>query len=72
MAVKWSYLASRKSRSDACIPAPSLEDEISSLRRKMEDAFLECESLTSDLVVDLSRKLDVKINEYMRAKHKME
>nr|WP_274655063.1 aspartyl-phosphate phosphatase Spo0E family protein [Paenibacillus humicola] len=43
-----------------------LEDEIYALRIKMEQSYLEEASFNSDLVIDLSRKLDVKINEYMR------
>ncbi|PYI57601.1 aspartyl-phosphate phosphatase Spo0E family protein [Paenibacillus flagellatus] len=64
--VHWPHRVRRKSRSGAAVAAVSLEDEITSLRRKMEDAFLECESLTSDPVVAISRMLDAKINEYMK------
>jgi len=43
-----------------------LEDEIYTLRRLMEQSYLEHQTFSSDTVIDLSRKLDVKINEYMR------
>jgi hypothetical protein len=43
-----------------------LEDEIRSLRQELEDAFLESESLTSESVVEISRKLDERINQYMK------
>jgi hypothetical protein len=63
--IRWSYRAKRKS------PSPtsehmSLEDEIARLRKKMEQAFLENESLTAEIVVEISRLLDDKINEYMK------
>lgn len=44
----------------------SLEEEINRLRSKMEQAFLENESLTAEIVVEISRLLDDKINEYMK------
>ncbi len=44
----------------------SLEEEIFQLRRIMENTALQEQSLTSDLVVQISRILDHKINEYMR------
>lgn len=43
-----------------------LEDEIYMLRKLMEQLYLEHKTFSSDNVIDLSRKLDVKINEYMR------
>lgn len=43
----------------------TLEDEIYTLRVKMEQSYMEEASFSSDIVIDLSRKLDVKINEYM-------
>jgi hypothetical protein len=46
----------------------SLEDEISNLRYKMEQAVTQEKSLTSELVVQLSSMLDHKINEYMKYK----
>jgi len=63
--VQWPQRVLRKSRSEAAYAAVSLEDEISSLRQKMEDAFLQSDSLTSELVMELSRLLDLKIIEYM-------
>ncbi|BBH24934.1 hypothetical protein Back11_62790 [Paenibacillus baekrokdamisoli] len=43
-----------------------LEDEIYALRTKMEQSYMEELSLSSQKVIDLSLKLDVKINEYMQ------
>lgn len=43
-----------------------LEDEIYALRTKMEQSYLEELTLSSEKVIDLSRKLDAKINEYMQ------
>lgn len=48
----------------------SLEDEISRLRMKMEQAVWQEQSLTTDVVVQLSSMLDHKINEYMKSKLK--
>lgn len=45
----------------------SLEDEILYLRDEMVRMFQQEESLTSDLVVELSCQLDLKINEYMKS-----
>ncbi|MGO4530633.1 aspartyl-phosphate phosphatase Spo0E family protein [Paenibacillus sp. 2TAF8] len=45
----------------------SLEDEIRMLRSKMEQIFLEEKSFTSDVVIEISSLLDLKINEYMKA-----
>lgn len=64
--MRWPYQVKRKSRSDAASAAASLEDEIARLRKRMEEAFLECDSLTSEMVVEISRLLDAKINEYMQ------
>lgn len=44
-----------------------LEEEIHSLRRKMEQMVMEGQEMTSDAVVELSTMLDHKINEYMTA-----
>jgi len=44
----------------------SLVDEIDSLRRSMTEAFLREMSFTSEPVIEISRLLDVKINEYMK------
>jgi hypothetical protein len=48
----------------------SLEDEIASLRIKMERAVWQEQSMTKDIVVKLSSMLDHKINEYMKIKLK--
>jgi hypothetical protein len=48
----------------------SLEEEILQLRKTMENLALQEQSLTSDLVVQISRLLDEKINEYMRKSKK--
>ncbi|NMO96055.1 aspartyl-phosphate phosphatase Spo0E family protein [Paenibacillus lemnae] len=45
----------------------SLEEEIHQLRRKMEQIFLQEQSFTSEIVIEISSLLDLKINEYMRA-----
>ncbi len=45
----------------------SLEDEIRMLRSKMEQIFREEKSFTSDIVIEISSLLDLKINEYMKA-----
>ncbi|WP_258881591.1 aspartyl-phosphate phosphatase Spo0E family protein [Paenibacillus sp. sptzw28] len=47
-----------------------LEDEIYMLRTKMEQSYMEEETFNSDKVIDLSRKLDLKINEYMNFKRR--
>ena len=44
----------------------SLEDEILLLRNEMMRTFQEEQSFTSDLVIEISCKLDLKINEYMK------
>lgn len=43
-----------------------LKAEIDRLRKRMTDAFLQELSFTADPVIELSRQLDDKINEYMR------
>ncbi|MDQ1233191.1 hypothetical protein QE450_000689 [Paenibacillus sp. SORGH_AS306] len=48
----------------------SLEDEIYLLRMRMEQLFLEEQSFTSEVVVEISMLLDLKINEYMRSHQK--
>jgi len=45
-----------------------LEDEIRFLRCKMELTYREESELSAERVIEISRKLDVKINEYMRHK----
>ncbi|MGW8956576.1 aspartyl-phosphate phosphatase Spo0E family protein [Paenibacillus sp. NPDC055715] len=44
----------------------SLEDEILFLRNEMMRTFQKEKSFTSDLVIEISCKLDLKINEYMK------
>ncbi|SEN77584.1 aspartyl-phosphate phosphatase Spo0E family protein [Paenibacillus sp. OV219] len=43
-----------------------LEDEIYALRIKMEQSYIEEATFSSEKVIDLSRLLDMKINEYMQ------
>lgn len=45
----------------------SLEDEILMLRNKMEQIFMQEQSFTSEVVIEISSLLDLKINEYMRS-----
>jgi isoleucyl-tRNA synthetase len=61
--IRWSY---RLKHSISDHEAAVLEEEIVQLRKSMEQAFLDNQSLTSDHVVGISRLLDEKINEYMR------
>lgn len=44
----------------------TLEDEIHLLRSKMEKIFLQEKSFTSDIVIEISSLLDLKINEFMK------
>lgn len=44
-----------------------LEDEINLLRSKMVLIYMEESSFNSDKVIAISRKLDKKINEYMKS-----
>ncbi|MDQ0087172.1 hypothetical protein J2T12_000566 [Paenibacillus anaericanus] len=46
----------------------SLEDEIQLLRSKMELLFSQEKSFTSDIVIEISSLLDLKINEFMRSR----
>lgn len=48
----------------------SLEEEIFLLRQAMENQAIKEQSLTSELVVRISRLLDQKINEYMKNNRK--
>jgi hypothetical protein len=43
-----------------------LVEEIDRLRKAMTETFLQEHSLVADSVVELSRQLDLKINEYMK------
>lgn len=45
----------------------SLEDEILMLRNKMEQIFMQEQSFTSEVVIEISSLLDLKINEYMKS-----
>jgi len=47
-------------------PAAELAEEIDRLRKVMTDTFLQERSLVADSVMELSRQLDRKINEYMK------
>ncbi|WP_019638428.1 aspartyl-phosphate phosphatase Spo0E family protein [Paenibacillus fonticola] len=47
--------------------AVTLEDEIQLLRTKMEEIFLEEKCFTSDIVIEISSLLDLKINEFMKS-----
>lgn len=46
-----------------------LEDEIRILRCKMELTYMEESTFNAERVIEISRKLDLVINEYMRHKH---
>jgi hypothetical protein len=48
------------------IAKENLVNEIDRLRKEMTETFLQEHSLTADSVVELSRQLDLKINEYMK------
>jgi hypothetical protein len=50
--------------------ADLLKDEICRLRQRMELVYLEEHSLRSERVIEASRRLDKKINEYMRHKRR--
>lgn len=45
---------------------PKLAEEIDNLRRLMQERFEQEHSFTAECVMELSRQLDLKINEYMR------
>jgi len=59
---KWMVEASRRTSPQAV----TLEDEIHILRNRMEKMFLQEKSFTSDIVIEISRLLDLKINEFMK------
>ncbi|GAA0384189.1 hypothetical protein GCM10008933_14170 [Paenibacillus motobuensis] len=63
---KWMVEASRKTSPQAV----TLEDEIHILRNRMEKMFLQEKSFTSDIVIEISRLLDLKINEFMKKRSK--
>ncbi|RUT28474.1 aspartyl-phosphate phosphatase Spo0E family protein [Paenibacillus zeisoli] len=48
----------------------SLEDEILVLRNRMERLFMQEQSFTSDIVIEISSLLDLKINEFMKSNKK--
>ncbi|WP_379133158.1 aspartyl-phosphate phosphatase Spo0E family protein [Paenibacillus sp. sgz500958] len=56
----------RTAKGDTPLRGPSLEDEIRVLRGRMEQLFVQEKSFTSDIVVEISSLLDLKINEYMK------
>lgn len=58
---QWADEASHKSSPQAI----TLEDEIRLLRSRMELLFQQEKSFTSDIVIEISRLLDLKINEFM-------
>lgn len=64
--IRWSYQVKKLASKPAEPERRSLEEEIVDLRRSMEQAFMENQSLTAEIVVEISRKLDEKINQYMR------
>lgn len=47
--------------------ALTLEDEIQLLRARMEEIFLVEKSFTSEIVIEISSLLDLKINEFMKS-----
>ncbi|WMT39812.1 aspartyl-phosphate phosphatase Spo0E family protein [Paenibacillus sp. D2_2] len=59
---KWMVEARRRTSPQAV----TLEDEIHILRNRMEKMFLQEKSFTSDIVIEISRLLDLKINEFMK------
>lgn len=63
---EWMVEASRKTSPQAV----TLEDEIHILRNRMEKMFLQEKSFTSDIVIEISRLLDLKINEFMKKRSK--
>jgi len=52
-------------------PIRKLEDEIRLLRDKMEQTYKEEASLNAEIVIEISRKLDQKINEYMKQRRQL-
>ena len=64
----WAINAAEHARS---VPKSiSLEEEIHLLRSKMEQIFMQEQSFTSDIVIEISSLLDLKINEYMKIQPK--
>ncbi|WP_086074700.1 aspartyl-phosphate phosphatase Spo0E family protein [Paenibacillus camerounensis] len=60
------YLQTGHPAVDAAARKRTLEDEILALRSRMEQIFVQEKSFTSELVIEISCLLDLKINEYMR------
>lgn len=60
---QWDDEATRRTSPQAV----SLEDEILMLRSKMEKLFQQENSFTSDIVIEISSLLDLKINEFMKS-----
>ncbi|WP_435921891.1 aspartyl-phosphate phosphatase Spo0E family protein [Paenibacillus sp. DYY-L-2] len=60
---QWDDEATRRTSPQAV----SLEDEILMLRSKMEKLFQQENSFTSDVVIEISSLLDLKINEFMKS-----
>lgn len=56
-----------QSRNAISLEDGSLEAEIQLLRNRMEKLFLQEQSFTSDIVIEISSLLDLKINEYMKS-----
>lgn len=65
-----SWMSARNAYSEVGAPPSfidrSLKEEIDLLRRRMTETFLQEDSFTAEPVMEISRLLDVKINEYMR------
>ncbi|MFD2671301.1 Spo0E family sporulation regulatory protein-aspartic acid phosphatase [Marinicrinis sediminis] len=70
MIAERSRLKTNDPKKDTSSPSKlmTLEEEIRMLRKEMELAVMKENSFTSDLVVQISCLLDVKINEYMKCK----
>ena len=52
-------------------PIQKLEDEIRQLRDKMEQTYLQEASFSAEIVIEISRRLDQKINEYMKHRRQL-
>ncbi|KIL38037.1 hypothetical protein SD70_28955 [Gordoniibacillus kamchatkensis] len=62
---RWPFARNRKSKAQI-----ALEEEIHSLRCRLEQMVVEGRTMTSDAVVEVSMLLDRKINEYMNSVRK--
>jgi hypothetical protein len=56
----WIYRTARSS-----LPVHALEEQIYRLRLRMEELFMQEQSLTAEQVIEASSQLDMKINEYL-------